>query len=52
MEVPWKEQCKFCQKSFNTTYCSKNQRIINDSINEWECPYFVFDSYIFGNKNA
>lgn len=50
MEIPWKEQCKYCQKSFNTTYCSKYEKIINNSKDIWYCPYFVYDRYIFGDK--
>ncbi len=46
MEINWKEQCKYCTKGFNTTYCDRYKSIIKNSSIEWECPYFIFDTYI------
>ena len=53
-EIDWQEQCKFCSRGLNTTYCDRNQAFMQklQSINkkdfyrgnlEFVCDYFVLD---------
>ena len=52
--INWQEQCKYCSRGLNTTYCDKNQifmqklQSINDKNNyrgnlEFICEFFVLD---------
>ena len=52
-EIIWTEQCLFCLKALNTTYCSMNQGFIEKLKKmkqeyrgdiEFECEYFSPDN--------
>lgn len=50
--IYWPEQCKFCLRALNTTYCGKNQAFMKKLESmyheyigkvEFECDYFSVD---------
>lgn len=51
-EIYWPEQCKFCLRALNTTYCDRNQAFmkkLNSMYHEYlgtvefKCDYFSVD---------
>ena len=51
-EINWTEQCKFCRKAINTTYCDRNQAYMQrlqtmgkefHGITSFECEFFSPD---------
>lgn len=51
-EIYWPEQCKFCLRALNTTYCDRNQAFMKKLDNmyheylgtvEFKCDYFSVD---------
>lgn len=58
-DINWQEQCKFCSKGINTTYCFKNQSLIEQlqklsnyrGTIDFECEYFALDKTKTNNEN-
>lgn len=49
-QVPQSEQCKYCQRSINTSHCMEHKAHIEMDSSFW-CPFYHFDDYIF-NKDS
>ena len=42
-DISIKDQCEYCQKSWNTSHCTELKNRIQEECN-FHCPFFVFDS--------
>ena len=42
-DVNLKEQCVYCQKSWNTSHCNELKIRVREECN-FHCPFFIFDS--------
>lgn len=48
-QVPQSEQCKYCQKSINTSHCTEHKAHIEKDSSFW-CPFYHFDDYMFSRE--
>lgn len=57
--IYWPEQCKYCLKALNTTYCGKNQAFmkkLNSMYREYigtvefKCDYFSLDKAVINTQ--
>ena len=58
-DINWFYQCKYCTKGVNTTYCFRNQSVI-DTLQklsnyrgslDFECEFFALDNSKMQNEN-
>lgn len=58
-DINWSEQCKYCSKGINTTYCYRNQSVIETlqkmsnyrGTLDFECEFFALDKSKMQNEN-
>lgn len=47
-DIDLKDQCEYCQRSWNTSHCAELKARILEEYG-FHCPFFVFDDYLYGD---